>query len=91
VNFEFKASPTFWRALYRLPLPQQAKAREVFKVFREDPFSPSLKVHKIARLSAAYGRTILAAEIEGDLRVVFYRDGSIIYTVDIGSHDIYKK
>lgn len=88
--FEYKASPTFWKAFHRLPDAQRARAREVFRVFRANPFDPSLKVHKIAKLSARYGRTILAAEIEGDLRIAFFRAGSIIYSVDIGSHDIYK-
>ena len=90
MTYEFKASPTFWKAFHALPLAQQEKARTVFKIFRANPFDPSLRVHKINKLSARYGCTILAVEIGGDLRSVFYRDGNRIISVDIGTHDIYK-
>jgi hypothetical protein len=46
--------------------------------------------HKIRKLSARYGRVIYAAEIEADLRVVFYIEGNTVVTVDIGSHDLYR-
>jgi hypothetical protein len=28
--------------------------------------------------------------IESDLRALFYLDGDIVWTVDIGTHDIYR-
>lgn len=46
-----------------------------------------IKIHK---LSARYGRIIYAAEIEANLRGIFYIDGNLVVTVDIGSHDIYR-
>ena len=49
--------------------------RKAWKIFKEDPFDPRLRTHKIQRLSAHYGRTVYAAEIEGDLRVTFYVEG----------------
>ncbi|MGH8093340.1 MAG: hypothetical protein ACREIF_07705 [Chthoniobacterales bacterium] len=39
---------------------------------------------------ARYGRTIFAVEVESDLRVVFYVEGDVVVTVDIGSHAIYR-
>jgi hypothetical protein len=33
---------------------------------------------------------IYAAEIGADLRVVFYIEGDIVVTVDVGSHDLYR-
>jgi hypothetical protein len=36
------------------------------------------------------GRTIYSAEIEADLRAVFYVEGDWVVTVDIGSHSIYR-
>lgn len=57
----------------------------MFSIFKEDPFHSRLRVHK---LSARYGRTIHAADVEGDLRVVFYIESDLVVTVDIGSHDI---
>jgi mRNA-degrading endonuclease YafQ of YafQ-DinJ toxin-antitoxin module len=49
-----------------------------------------LRSHKIHKLSARYGRIIYAAEIEADLRVIFYIEGNLVITVDVGSHDIYR-
>jgi mRNA-degrading endonuclease YafQ of YafQ-DinJ toxin-antitoxin module len=50
-----------------------------------------LRSYKIHKLSARYGRTIYSAEIEADLRAVFYLEGDLIVTVDIGSHSIYRR
>ncbi len=33
---------------------------------------------------------LYGVKIEADLRVVFYLDGDIVRTVDIGTHDIYE-
>jgi hypothetical protein len=41
--------------------------------------------------SAHYGRTIYAVEIEPDLRSVFYIEGDLVITVDIGTQDVYKR
>jgi mRNA-degrading endonuclease YafQ of YafQ-DinJ toxin-antitoxin module len=49
-----------------------------------------LRPHKIHGLSAEYGVTIYSASIEGDLRVVFYVEGDAVWSVDIGTHAIYR-
>jgi hypothetical protein len=49
-----------------------------------------LRSHNIHKLSARYGRTIYAVEIEANLRAVFYVELDVVVTVDIGSHDIYR-
>jgi len=49
-----------------------------------------LRAHKINSLSAYYGKTVYAAVIEGDLRAAFYVEGDVTFTVDIGSHAIYR-
>ncbi|HWF17867.1 MAG TPA: hypothetical protein VG754_01285 [Verrucomicrobiae bacterium] len=41
-------------------------------------------------MSAALGKTVYAVEIEADLRAVFYLEGDVAHTVDIGSHGIYR-
>jgi hypothetical protein len=58
--------------------------------FRNNPFDPRLRPHKIQYLSVIYGRTIYAVDIENDLRSTFYLDGDSIISVDIGTHAIYK-
>ncbi len=87
---KFRASETFWKHFYELSSDRKESVRRAWKTFQENPFDSRLRAHKIHRLSAALGQTVYAAEIEADLRVIFYLDGDIVRTVDIGSHDIYK-
>jgi mRNA-degrading endonuclease YafQ of YafQ-DinJ toxin-antitoxin module len=89
-RYRYKAVPRFWRSYARLTAAQQASAKAVWQIFRNDPFDPRLRAHKIHRLSAAAGRTVWAVEIEGDLRAVFTIEGNIVTTLDVGSHAIYK-
>jgi mRNA interferase RelE/StbE len=89
VKYRFRATRAFWRSFAKLSAREQQRAREMFSIFKNDPFHPRLRSHRIHNLSARYGRTIYAADIEADLRVVFYREGDLVVTVDIGSHDIY--
>lgn len=90
MKFRFKASRAFWRSFSKLPERQQSSAKAAFKFFKANPFDPQLRSHKINSLSAYYGRTIYAAEIEGDLRATFYIEGDVIFIVDIGSYAIYR-
>lgn len=87
---KFKTAPTFWKGFHKLGAAQKNAAREKFKIFRVDPFDARLKTHKINKLSARYGKTVHSVTIEGNLRAVFYIEGDTVYTVDIGTHDIYK-
>ncbi len=66
-------------------------ARRAWNIFKEEPFDPRLRTHKILRLSANYGRTIYAVEIESNLRLLFYLDGETVVSLIIGTHDIYKR
>jgi len=87
---KFRASETFWTHFYDLSPAQKESARKAWKIFKANPFDPRLGAHKIHRLSSAFGRTVYGVEIEADLRVVFYLDGDIARTVDIGTHNIYE-
>jgi hypothetical protein len=88
--YRFRAPPQFWRSYRKLTSSQQASAQRAWLIFKENPFDPRLRTHKIARLSARFGRTIYSVWIEADLRSVFYIDGSDCISVDIGTHDIYR-
>ena len=87
------ASPhgVFWRSFGKLSAQQQRNAREAFFIFKQNPFHPRLRSHKIHKLSPRYARAIYAAEIEADLRVLFYIEGDVVVTVDIGSHALYRR
>ena len=88
--YRCRAVERFWTSFYRLSPAQKESARQAWKIFKEDPFDRRLRTHKIQRLSAQYGRTIYAVEIEGDLRTTFYLDGESVVSLIIGTHDIYK-
>ncbi len=90
MNYRFRASKSFWRSWSKLSREQQQTARQAFPIFKQNPFDPRLRAHKIHRLSAYYDRTIYAVDLAGDLRAAFYVDGETIWSVSIGTHDIYK-
>jgi hypothetical protein len=90
MKYRFRAVERFWTSFYRLSSAQKESARNAWKIFKEDPFDPRLRTHKIQRLSGYYGRTIYAVEIEGDLRSLFYLDGDTAVSLIIGTHEIYK-
>jgi hypothetical protein len=90
VNYVYKTSPSFRDGYRDLTVEQKRLAKAAFKIFKENPFHPSLKPHKIHRLSAIYGKKIMSVCIAGDLRAVFYIEGNVVRSVAIGSHDIYK-
>ena len=89
--YRYQATETFWASFYRLSDSQKESTRRAWQIFKLDPFDPRLRTHKIHGLSAHYGRTIYAVEIESDLRAVFYIEGDRVITVDIGTHDIYRR
>jgi hypothetical protein len=91
VNLRFRTGKSFRRALARLTPAQREAAAKAFAIFRQNPFDPRLRVHKIHKLSAAYGKTIHAAYIHQNLRVVFYLEGDTVWSVDIGTHEIYRE
>ncbi len=90
MKYRFRASRAFWRNFAKLTAQQQEAARKAFVIFKQNPFDPRLRSHKIHKLSARYGRTVYAVEIEANLRALFYVEGDMVVTVDIGSHNIYR-
>ena len=91
MKYRYVAQPKFWKNYRKLSASQQQSARDAWKLFKLDPFDPRLSAHRINSLSAIFKRTVHAVVIEGDLRVVFYIEGDTVVTVNIGSHDIYKR
>jgi hypothetical protein len=71
VKCRYRAVEKFWTIFYRLSAAQKESARLAWRIFKDDPFDPRLRTHKIQSLSAHYGRTICAVEVEGDLRSLF--------------------
>lgn len=90
MKYSYAATDTFWKAFYSLPSKQKESTRDAWTIFRQDPFDPRLRTHKIHRLSAIMGKTVHAVVIEGDLRAVFYTEGGTVITFNIGSHSVYR-
>jgi hypothetical protein len=90
VKYSFKPTRQFWESFYALTSQQKDSTRRAWQIFKVNPFDPRLRPHKIHRLSARFGRTIYAVDIESDLRVAFYVEGDLVVTVDIGTHDLYR-
>jgi|GEM_PF-1403077 hypothetical protein len=89
-DLSVKSVPSLRRALRGLDSHQKAAARKAFGIFKQNPFAPRLRPHEIHRLSAEYGVTIHAVCIQGDLRAVFYVEGDTVWSVDVGTHAIYR-
>ena len=52
MKYRYRAVERFWTSFYRLSAEQKESARKAWKIFKENPFAPSLGTHKIERLSA---------------------------------------
>jgi len=86
----FEAVENFWEKFYDLSDEQKESVRRAWLIFKQNPFDPRLKAHRIHQLSARYGTTIYSVVIEANLRVFFRIDGDIVTTLDVGTHDIYR-
>jgi hypothetical protein len=91
VSYQYRAVEKFWRNFYKLRNEQTESVRRAWQTFRRDPFHPSLESHEIHELFARAKHTIYAAVVESDLRVIFRIDGSWVTTLDVGTHNIYRR
>lgn len=91
MSYQYHATDDFWRNFYALPPEQKVSVRRAWEIFKANPFDPRLGTHKIHRLSAHYRQNIYAVRIEADLRVVFMIKGQEIWSLDVGSHDLYNR
>ena len=90
MKYRFKVARPFHRDLAKLSPGQYRSAVKTYKIFRQNPFDPRLRTHKIHGLSAQYGKTIYSVFIEADLRAAFYIEGDTVWSVAIGTHAIYR-
>ena len=78
--------PQFRKSFLRLPKDIQRRAQERVKIFRGNPFHPSLDTHKLhGKLKDHW-----SFYIKGQYRIIFTFDNSDVILLDIGPHDIYK-
>jgi len=89
-KFVFKTTPAFRTALTKLTPRQKASARTAFGIFKENPFDARLRTHKIHGLSAKLRRTIYSVSHRVRSPCLFYTDGDVVVSLDIGDHAIYR-
>lgn len=88
--YKFKATPQFWKRFYALPPASKDAVRAAWCVFKLDPFAPQLGTHKIFSLSARSGATVYSVVLGPDLRAVFHIIDDTVWTLDIGTHKVYR-
>ena len=69
---------------------RKAAANKSFAIFKHNPFEPRFRPHKIQRPSAKYGLATYAAWIVGKLRAAFFVEAHAVWSVDVGTHAIYR-
>ncbi len=90
MSYQYKAAETYWESFYALSPQQKESVRHAWQIFKDNPFDARLRSHKIHSLSARYKKTIYSAVIEGDMRVVFYIEADVVWSVDVGTHALYR-
>jgi mRNA-degrading endonuclease YafQ of YafQ-DinJ toxin-antitoxin module len=81
-------STRFKRSYKKLPKHVKEDFSERIKVFRENPFSPELKTHKLkGTLSSHYSFYLCDG-----FRILFdFVENNIALLINVGAHDDYKK
>jgi hypothetical protein len=90
VKYRFKAAENYWKKFYQLSPDQKDSVRKKWEIFKLDPFDPRLGTHRIKNLSSRFKKTIYSVVIEADLRALFYVEGDTVWTIDIGTHALYR-
>lgn len=86
-DYVVQFTPTFSKKYTNLPSNIKEKARKKEPIFRQDPFSPSLKTHKLTGKLSAYW----SFSIDYQYRIIFrFIENDTILFVDVGTHSIYK-
>jgi hypothetical protein len=62
-ELSLQATENFWENFYDLTPSQKESTRRAWKIFKQNPFDPRLRPHKINRLSVRRGRTIYAVDL----------------------------
>lgn len=81
-------SSKFAKEYKKLPLKIKKLAEKKEKLFREDPFHPSLKTHKLTGKLKEFW----AFSIDFEYRIIFeFAEENIIWFHSAGTHGIYRE
>jgi len=76
-------TPDFWTSYASLPLEIKARARNVYRLWRNNPRHPSLQFKKTGR--------VWSIRIGGGYRAVALLQDDLFYWFWIGTHDQYER
>lgn len=76
----------FWDYYRTLPEQMRKQAQEAYRLFRIDPFHPSLNLKEVDKR-----RSLWSARVSRGYRVLGYRAGDTITWIWIGTHAEYDK
>lgn len=80
-------NPSFEEEFQKLPISLQEKAVKKIKLFRENPFHPSLRLHKLKGKL----KDFWSISIDEKYRIIFKTlEEGIMLFVSIGTHAIYE-
>jgi len=78
--------PSFIRQFKKLPLDLQQEAKEKIEIFKQEPYHPSLKTHKLnGRMKEQQ-----AFSVNYSWRIIFEIDKNEALFLEIGTHELYK-
>ncbi len=80
-------TPRFTKNWKRLPEAVQKKTIKTLKMFRSDPFHPSLRLHKLSGNFAEYWSISVGLKY----RIIFRMEKGTAILFTIGTHAIYQK
>lgn len=86
-KIEILYSPTFAKNYKKIPILIRKKAEKKEKIFRIDPFTPSLKTHKLTGKLSEYW----SFSVDYKYRIVFrFISTQKVLLVDVGTHSVYR-
>ncbi|MDO9288047.1 MAG: hypothetical protein Q7T83_04585 [Thermodesulfovibrionales bacterium] len=84
---EISVTPRFEKNYKSLPKKVKEKAKEKEAIFRERPFAPILKTHKLSgKEKEAWAFSI---DYSYRIKFIFLTEEKVLF-LDVGTHDIYK-
>mgnify|MGYP001553911487 CR=1 FL=1 len=79
-----KARRSFWARFAALPLPIQQIATSKFRIWREEPFHPSIQFKEIRE-------SLWSVRINDNYRTLCLREGDLVVWFWIGTHTEYDR
>ncbi|MCG3142020.1 MAG: hypothetical protein HDKAJFGB_03382 [Anaerolineae bacterium] len=81
-----RATSNFWKSYARLPYHEQQRARKMYQIWRNNPFSPGLRFKRVSASEPIY-----SARTSDNYRAVGLMENDTMIWFWIGPHDEYER